>query len=72
METKSNYRVHQMIGGQYAIVDDNYNIVFGGDSACEDHYDIGFMQDVYESWDGSLNEDGCIDYDRISINFNTI
>ena len=70
--SKSNYRVHQMIGGQYAIVNENNNIVFGGDSACEDHYNIGFMQDVYESWDGSLNEEGLIDYDRISINFNTI
>jgi len=69
---KENYRVHQMIGGQYAIVNENNNIVFGGDSACEDHYNIGFMQDVYESWDGSLNEEGLIDYDRISINFNTI
>ena len=70
--SKSNYRVHQMIGGQYAIVNENNNIVFGGDSACEDHYDIGFMQDVFNNWDGSLKEDGCIDYDRISINFNTI
>jgi hypothetical protein len=72
METKSKYRIHQTMGGQYAIVDINNNIVFGGDSACEDHYDIGFMQDVYESWDGSLNQDGLIDYDRISISFNTI
>ena len=69
---KENYRVHQMIVEQYAIVNENNNIVFGGDSACEDHYNIGFMQDVYESWDGSLNEEGLIDYDRISINFNTI
>ena len=69
---KEKFEVRQTLGGQYAIFNENNNIVFGGDSACEDHYNIGFMQDVYESWDGSLNEDGCIDYDRISINFNTI
>ena len=67
---KKFYRVHQMIGGQYAIVDDNYNIVFGGDSACEDHYDINYMNDIFNRWDGSLNEDGLLDYDRL--NFNTI
>ena len=67
---KKFYRVHQMIGGQYAIVDDNYNIVFGGDSACEDHYDINYMNDIFNRWDCSLNEDGLLDYDRL--NFNTI
>ena len=71
-KSKENYQVHQMIGGQYAIVNENYNIVFGGDSACEDHYDINYIQDVYNHWDGLLNEDGLIDYDRISISFNTI
>ena len=67
---KEKYSIYQTIGGQYAIVDDNNNIIFGGDSACEDHYDIGFIKDVYERWDGSLNDDGHIDYDRL--NFNTI
>ena len=70
--SKLNYRVHQMIGGQYSIIDNNHNIVFGGDSACEDHYNIDYMNDVFNHWDGSLNEEGLIDYDRISISFNTI
>jgi len=67
---KENYRVHQMIGEQYAIVNENNNIVFGGDSACEDHYDIDYMNNIFNRWDGSLNEDGLIDFD--CLNFNTI
>ena len=68
--TKEKFEVRQTLGGQYAIFNENNNIIFGGDSACEDHYDLGFMQDVFDRWDGSLNDDGCINYD--SINFDTI
>ena len=63
-------RIDELAGGQYAIIDDNNNIVFGGDSACEDHYNKDYIREVFDRWDGSLNDDGHIDYDRL--NFNTI
>ena len=46
--TKEKFEVRQTLGGQYAIFNENNSIIFGGDSACEDHYDLGFMQDVFD------------------------
>ena len=29
-------------------------VIYGGDSACEDHYDQDYIQSVYNDWDGIL------------------
>ena len=54
---KSDFEINQYIGGQYAIaIKNSYggNTVFGGDPACEDHYDKEFVQSVFDNWDGVL------------------
>ena len=56
---KEDFIIESTIGNDpyYAIVhkDDTYwewSVVFGGDSACEDHYDLESVQAVYNDWDG--------------------
>lgn len=60
---KYYFSVHQFIGGQYGICysTSGAGCVFGGDSACEDHYNEQYINEVYASWNGTLNEDGRID-----------
>jgi hypothetical protein len=56
---KSEFSVEQFIGGQFAIVDNtNQKVVFGGDSANEDHYNEEYINDVFERWDGTLKYTG--------------
>lgn len=60
---KSDFFVNQFIGGQYGIcyTASGAGCVFGGDPACEDHYNEEYINEVYASWNGTLNEDGRID-----------
>ena len=57
---KKNYHVHEFINGYYGICKEpsGGQCVFGGDSACEDHYDKDYINDVYEQWDGLLTYTG--------------
>jgi len=50
---KSDYYIDQMIGGQYRITNGTID-VWGGDSACEDHYNEELVNDIYNRWDGEL------------------
>lgn len=34
------------------------NNVYGGDSACEDHYSKSLMKDIFSQWDGTLKYTG--------------
>jgi len=65
---KSAFTVEQMIGGQYRITNGNL-VVWGGDSACEDHYSEELANDIYARWDGSVTCDSedCAD-DELYIN----
>lgn len=60
---KRDFFVNQFMGGQYGIcyTTSGAGCVFGGDSACEDHYDEVYINDIYAAWNGTLNEDGRID-----------
>ena len=60
---KTDFFVNQFMGGQYGICNtpSGAGCVFGGDSACEDHYNEEYMNEVYASWNGTLNEEGRID-----------
>lgn len=60
---KTDFCVNQFMGGQYGICYSASGAccVFGGDSACEDHYNEEYINEVYASWNGTLNEDGRID-----------
>ena len=53
---KEDYHVHQFLSGYYGICGDIHggNCIFGGDSACEDHYNEEYMNEIYENWDGEL------------------
>lgn len=61
---KSNYEVYEYLSGYYGICPKNNlggNDIFGGDPACEDFYNEDFVKDVYNKWDGTLNEHGRIE-----------
>lgn len=59
---KSEFSVDKFIGGQFAIIDNtNQKVVFGGDSANEDDYNEDYINDVFENWNGELNENGKIE-----------
>jgi hypothetical protein len=60
--SKKNYQVIQMIGGQFAIelINAPHTIVFGGDSANEDDYNESYINEVYNNWNGELNQFGQI------------
>ena len=57
---KEDYHVHQFISGYYGICEQSSGggCVYGGDSACEDHYNEDYINDVYEQWDGTLHYTG--------------
>ena len=60
---KSNYEIRKFEGGYYAIVEKQENeIIFGGDSACEDHHDLYYIDTVYKLWDGTLTYDPIYGY----------
>ena len=55
---KKNYEVHQFISGYFGIIEKKtQDCVYGGDSACEDHYDEELMNTIFNNWDGSLEFD---------------
>lgn len=59
---KSDFSVDKFIGGQFAIIDNtNQKVVFGGDSANEDDYNEEYINEVFENWNGELNENGKIE-----------
>jgi hypothetical protein len=60
--SKKNYQVIQMIGGQFAIelINAPHTIVFGGDSSNEDDYNESYINEVYNNWNGELNQFGQI------------
>lgn len=50
--------IYDYDGGYFSIEARVFNqelTILGGDSACEDHYDRGFFEDVLEKWDGKLS-----------------
>ena len=54
---KANYEVFQFNGGHFAISEiGTYGgaDVYGGDSACEDHYNEEHIREVFEQWNGTL------------------
>lgn len=55
IRNKAEFSVEQLIGGQYAIVDNtNQKVVFGGDSANEDDYNEDYISGVFANWNGEL------------------
>ena len=65
-DVKSNHEIFEYNSGYYSIVQKGSMgavVVFGGDSACEDHYDLEYINYVFETWDGRLDADGLIDID---------
>jgi hypothetical protein len=57
---KSDFKIYKMEGGQYFIgLHNDWNErIYGGDSACEDHYDLPLMKSILANWNGILNWDG--------------
>lgn len=54
---KTDYEVYEFLGGQFGIClngESGGGCIFGGDSACEDHYKRDYIQSVYDAWDGVL------------------
>ena len=52
---KKDYHVKKMLTGYYGIYENTfYECVFGGDSACDDHYNEEYVESVYDDWDGVL------------------
>ena len=55
--SKNDFEIDQMIGGHYRIIGtilNQYQEIWGGDSACKDHYDEELVKEVYDKWDGKL------------------
>jgi hypothetical protein len=61
---KSDYSIHTFFGGYYGIGLKNAptgtGIIFGGDSANPDNYDLENMEAIFKNWNGKVNEDGYI------------
>ena len=57
---KSDYQVVEYNSGYYGICKTHYGAgrIFGGDSADEDNYNRDYIEEVYNSWNGELDEDG--------------
>ncbi len=60
---KAEYEVFEFLSGYFGICrDGGTGCVYGGDSACEDHYNREFIQGVYDRWDGALKDCGKYGY----------
>ena len=63
---KADYGVFQSLGGYYFIAPNDKPhpayAVAGGDPAFEDFYDYDVVKSIYDDWDGSLNDDGKIEF----------
>ena len=66
---KQDYEIFEHLGDYYSIAKkgsycsettDNDKIVWGGDSAFNDCYDLDLVQSIYDNWDGTLDEWGKI------------
>jgi hypothetical protein len=58
---KSDYEVFSFNSGYFGICKKGSHggeCVYGGDSACEDHYNEQSVKDIFDSWDGSLHYTG--------------
>jgi hypothetical protein len=54
---KNDFQIFDYSSGYYSIcLKGNYggDVVWGGDSACEDHYNKDLIKDIYNQWDGTL------------------
>lgn len=63
--SKSNYEVVSFNSGYYGIAKKDTNkseLVWGGDSADEDCHDKELAFSIFENWDGTLNQDGKIEF----------
>lgn len=52
-----DYHVNQFSNNYYGIIPNGSmgaHAVYGGDSACEDHYNREHIEEVYNNWDGTL------------------
>jgi len=51
---KSNYEVFEFKGGYFGICEKNSfgkGCIFGGDSACEDHYNKDYIIEIFKKWE---------------------
>jgi hypothetical protein len=65
---KADYEIYSYKGGYHGICLIGFhgaNPVFGGDSANEDDYNIEYISDIYNQWDGML-VDGVVSISNIS------
>jgi len=61
LENKENFEIFDFMDGYFGICEKGSfggNCIFGGDSACEDHYIEEYINDVFEEWDGEIDDDG--------------
>lgn len=62
---KENYEVFDFASGYFGICEKGHfggNCVSGGDSANEDDYNLDYMNEVFEQWDGTLYNQGIYGY----------
>jgi hypothetical protein len=55
---KSDYEVFEFSSGYYGICEKNgagRGCVSGGDSANEDDYNRGYIENIFNEWDGTLH-----------------
>jgi len=54
---KTDFEIYEYIDEYYGInLKGSFgsNCIFGGDSACEDHYEKSSIKSAYQEWDGTL------------------
>lgn len=54
---KDNFEIFEFFNGYFGICEKGSfggNCVYGGDSACEDHYNREVIEYMFENWDGTL------------------
>ena len=55
--SKKDFEIYDYIGGYFGVCLSccfGANCVYGGDSACEDHYDKELIESIYDGWNGTL------------------
>ena len=55
--SKKDFEIYDYMGGYFGICiscSSGANCVYGGDSACEDHYDKELIESIFNEWDGNL------------------
>lgn len=59
--SKDDFEIYDFANGYFGICEKNKhggNCIYGGDSACEDHYNRSYIEDVFEEWTGELSWTG--------------